>query len=261
MLRLKYRGLSFDFSTAADLVYAAEDDDPLVELPASYEEQFDAKEFPHLYPDWLREAFEPAYFQKEHLVGGGKGYTERLVHPYLAGRDMPFEVAEKLDMRFDPFRLRVLFPVFDWRKRLRGLHGRAIGFPCGGEEWERNLPYKMYPYEGQTNAHIWLGEHWANADEPLVVAESVFDLARVLEVYPNVISPLTATVSAQKVARLRNASRVITLFDQDKAGERARAKLSGGLPTTKISHIELPLGTDAGDHTADEIWDLISHLL
>ncbi len=248
MLRLKHKGLGFDFHTAAELVYAAEDDEPLADLPEPYEDQFEAKEFPHLYPEWLCDAFEPAYH-------------EGAVHPYLAGRGMPFEVAEKLNMRFDSFRLRVLFPVYDHRKRLRGLHGRAVCVPCGGEAWERELPYKAYPYEGQTNAHIWLGEHWADADKPIVVAESVFDLARVLEIYPNVISPLTATFSVKKAERLRNASRVITLFDGDKAGERGRARLNGVLTTTKISHIELPPGTDAADHTADEIWELIQHLL
>ena len=248
MLKLRYMGLEFDFNTAAELVYAAEDGDGLPELPDPYEKQFDEKEAPHLYPEWLADAFEPAYFDGD-------------VHPYLAGRGMPFEIAKKLNMRYDPHRLRVLFPVLDWRGRLRGLHGRAVCLPCGGDEWEQEIPYKMYPYEGQTNAHIWLGEQWASADEPLVVAESVFDLARVLEIYPNVVSPLTATLSAVKIQRLRKASRVITLFDSDKAGERARLKLRQGLTTTDVRHVELPPGTDAGDHTADELREEISHLL
>ena len=247
-LKLKHLGLVFDFATAAELVYDAEEEDPLAELPDPYEDQFNERETPHLYPDWLAEAFEPAYH-------------EGAVHPYLEEREMPFEVAEKLNMRFDPFRLRVIFPVYDWRKRLRGLHGRAVCDPCGGEEWERSLKYKMYPYEGQTNAHIWLGEQWASPDTPLVVAESVFDLARVLECYPNAVSPLTATVSEKKIKRLRQASRVITIFDSDKAGERARMKMTQGLPTTRVSHIELPPGTDAGEHTADELWEEISFYL
>lgn len=245
ILRLKHRGLGFDFATAADLVYAAEDNEPLADLPEPYEDQFTDKAAPHLYPEWLCDAFEAAYHEGE-------------VHPYLKERGMPFEVAAKLDMRFDLFRLRVLFPIRDWRKRLRGLHGRAVCLPCGGEEWEQTIPYKMYPYEGQTNAHIWLGEQWADADTPLVVAESVFDLARVLECYPNVISPLTATVSAKKVARLKQATRVITIFDSDMAGERARLKLTQGLPTTQVSHIQLAPGTDAADHTAEQLWEEIS---
>ncbi|KKL76483.1 hypothetical protein LCGC14_2044440 [marine sediment metagenome] len=248
MLKLKHLGLQFDFHTAAELVYAAEDGEPLVELPDPYEKQFDEKASPHLYPEWLAEAFEPAYFAGD-------------VHPSLAGRGMPFEIAEKLNMRYDPHRLRVLFPVLDWRGRLRGLHGRAVCLPCGGAEWEQEIPYKAYPYEGQTNSHIWLGEHWLDPDSPVVVAESVFDLARVMEAYSNVISPLTATISAAKIKRLRNASRVITLFDGDKAGERGRIKLAQGLPTTNVKHVVLPPGTDAGDHTADEIWGLIEHLL
>jgi hypothetical protein len=248
MLKLKYLGLEFDFHTAAELVYAAEDGQPLADLPEPYEKQFDEKASPHLYPEWLADAFEPAYFNG-------------VVHPYLASRRMGFNIAKKLNMRFDPYRLRVLFPVLDWRGRLRGLHGRAVCLPCGGDPWESELPYKAYPYEGQTNSHIWLGEHWVEPDSPVVVAESVFDLARVLEIYQNVISPLTATLSVAKIKRLRNASRVITLFDSDKAGERARLKLKQGLPTTKVSHIVLPPGTDAGEHTADELWEEIAHLL
>lgn len=261
MLKLKHLGLEFDFHTAAELVYAAEDGQPLADLPDPYEKQFDEKTSPHLYPEWLAEAFEPAYYQKSHTVGGGKEYTEQVVHPYLAGRGMPFYIAKQLNMRFDPYRLRVLFPVLDWRGRLRGLHGRAVCLPCGGDEWEQKIPYKAYPYEGQTNSHIWLGEQWASADDPLVVAESVFDLARVLEVYQNVISPLTASLSAVKIQRLRKASRVITIFDSDKAGERARMKLKQGLPTTDVRHVVLPPGTDAGEHTADELWEALAHLL
>ncbi len=261
MLKLQHLGLEFDFHTAAELVYAAEDGEPLTELPEPYEKQFDEKASPHLYPEWLAEAFEPAYFKTVHTYGGGKEYTDRAVHPYLAGRGMPFEIAEKLNMRYDPHRLRVLFPVLDWRGRLRGLHGRAVCLPCGGDPWESKLPYKMYSYENQTNAHIWLGEQWADADTPLVVAESVFDLARVLEIYPNVVSPLTATLSAVKIARLRKASRVITIFDSDKAGDRARLKLRQGLTTTDVRHVELPPGTDAADHTADELWEAIAYLL
>ncbi len=248
MLKLKHLGLQFDFHTAAELVYAAEDGGEIAELPDPYEKQFDEKASPHLYPEWLAEAFEPAYF-------GGD------VHPYLAGRGMPFGIAEQLNMRFDPHRLRVLFPVLDWRGRLRGLHGRAVCLPCGGDEWEQEIPYKMYPYEGQTNAHIWLGEQWADADTPLVVAESVFDLARVLEIYPNVVSPLTATLSAVKIARLRKASRVLTIFDSDKAGDRARLKLRQVITTTDVRHFELPPGTDDADPTADETWEAIAYLL
>lgn len=261
MLKLRYLGLEFDFNTAAQLVYAAEDGGEIAELPDPYEKQFDEKASPHLYPEWLADAFEPAYFTQEHTLLTGGGHTEKIVHPYLASRGMPFEIAKKLNMRYDPHRLRVLFPILDWRGRLRGLHGRAVCLPCGGDEWESTIPYKMYPYENQTNAHIWLGEQWADADTPLVVAESVFDLARVLEIYPNVVSPLTATLSAVKIARLRKASRVITLFDSDKAGERARLKLTQGLPTTTVKHVVLPPGTDAGEHTADELWEEIHHLL
>jgi len=58
MLKLKHLGLQFDFHTAAELVYAAEDGEPLVELPDPYEKQFDEKATPHLYPEWLAAALK-----------------------------------------------------------------------------------------------------------------------------------------------------------------------------------------------------------
>lgn len=246
--------VEIDFALAIKLITEAEDDAPVSAYPAAYEESVEPRPNEHIYPEYLLDAFEEAYDYCAEM-------DEYSIHPYLAGRDTPYKVAEFLDLRWDSYRGRILFPVRDGRKRLRGLHGRAAPLPASGPEWEHDKPYKMYPFDGRTNAHVWLGEHWADGEEPLVVAESVFDLARVLEVYPNVISPLTATLSVEKIRRIRGAKYVITMFDEDKAGQRARAKLAYYLEDTEVRNIRLHPGTDAGDLSPNEVDAVLSPLL
>jgi len=248
LMLLHEHGVVTNYVEALALIEEAEDGAPLVGGAPEYEEKWDEKPPEHIYPEYLLEAFEEAYDEETGAV-----------HPYLKGRDTPYEVAAKLDLRWDAYRRRILFPVRDGLGRLRGLHGRAVEFPAGGPEWEHDKPYKMYPFEGQTNAHVWLGEHWAEGDRLLVVAESVFDLARVLEVYDNVIAPLSATLSLKKIARIRNAEQIVTIFDEDKAGKRARAKLDYYLTDTDLIHIRLEPGQDAGDLSHTEMKDLLAY--
>jgi len=45
---------------------------------------------------------------------------------YLLGRGVPFDIAQKYDLRYSPSTRRVIFPVYD-QKRLLGWQGRYIG--------------------------------------------------------------------------------------------------------------------------------------
>ncbi len=156
-------------------------------------------------------------------------------------------------MRWDAFRKRICFPVRDDQGRLRGLHGRdATG--------ENSLPYLMYPHEHQTNPHIWLGEHYCDPEKTVVIAESVFDLARVYEHYTNVISPLTASLSKAKIDRLAGISAIVTLFDEDKAGMRARDKLTKYLSKVELLHVSPCEAEDAADLTSEEMRALLEEL-
>lgn len=192
-----------------------------------------------VFPEsWLAE-FEPAYAGDE-------------VHPYLAARRVPAHVAAALDLRFDPLRQRLCFPVRDHHGRLRGLHGRTVHEHVA-------LRYLMYTRDGRCSPEVWLGESWADPERPLVVVESVFDLARVYEVWPNVVCPLTASLGPAKIARLSGVRTILPMFDRDAAGHRARDRLMRALPGVRFLPVELPYdGCDPADLAAAEVRALLA---
>lgn len=247
LAELQMRGAAdLDLGAAWAMVEAAEEGAPLSLGEGDFEESLSWVPEEHPFPEEMREALEPAYARKR-------------VHHYLRRRRVPYRVAKRMDLRYDPWRLRIVFPVRDWRGVLMGLHGRITYRP---PEDDPNPPpvYLMYPCQDQTNPHVWLGEHWTDPEQPVVVAESVFDLARVIEAgFPNAISPLTADMSAAKLARVESLQDVITIFDEDQAGRYARGKLDQALRHARVRHVYLEEGTDAGDLDAAELADLITN--
>lgn len=244
VVELTRLGGEIDVNAALNVLVEAEEGVPLELKGKGYEvDVFEPSEPPHVYPEEILDAFEPA-------IGDG------VVHPYLETRHVPYAVVEKLALLWDPYRYRIVFPVRDFEGRLRGLHGRHDPeYPYAADDV--SVPYKMYPYEGETNAHVWLGEHWLDPEEIVVVAESVFDLARCLEVYDNVLSPLTAGLNVKKTKRLQGVARIVTVFDNDKAGERARKRLRMDLHGVWMKHVYLPPGKDAGDLPPGQLADLL----
>ncbi len=190
------------------------------------------------YPEWLLDGFEPVLH-------------EGVLHPYLVHRRVDVWVARALDFRWDPFRSRIIVPIRDFRGSLCGIHGRSVG---GGEP-----RYYAYGYLGRYNPQVWWGEHWVDFTSPVWVAESVFDLAAVFAFQQNVLSPLGATLSASKVARLRamNPISVHTVFDGDPAGQRARIRLEQAMSPTPVAHCVPPSGMDAGGMDRSSLKQLI----
>lgn len=176
-----------------------------------------------VFPEsWLAE-FEPAH-------------AEGRVHPYLQGRHVPYAVARALDLRFDPMRARICFPVRDVHGRLRGLHGRSIYDHV-------RLRYLMYTLEDEhgekrCSPDVWLGEAWVDPERPVVVVESVFDLVPVYQCYRNVMTPLMASLNARKLARLAGIRTVVPMFDADRAGALALETLKKGLGRTALVPIQ-----------------------
>lgn len=192
-----------------------------------------------VFPEWMVEGMDPAY-------------TAGAVHPYLASRHVPYWIAERLNIRYDVNKDRIVFPFRDASGILRGLHGRALG--------KAHPKYLYYPYEEQTNGGMWFGEHICQPGKPVVMPESVFDLARVLEVYPNVLSPWGATPGPQKLARIEGwFPAIYTLFDNDEAGDLGRRTIANYYgETAHVQHMYLPRQIkDAGDCHPDWIANIL----
>lgn len=196
----------------------------------------------------------PLPFPESWLSSLERAYHFPDVHPYLAQRQMPFEVARRLDIRFDLPNRRIVFPIRDFSGVLKGLHGRAIDDTI-------SLKYLAYTHEGRTNQDTWFGEEWVNPEKPVLIAESVFDLARVYQVYRNVISPLTANPARLKLKLLAEFPSVWTLFDNDKAGAQGQLKIAqatGG----NAKHLTVPHGLkDPGEMTYQQVGALLEPFL
>lgn len=217
-----------EFKQAMRMIVAEEDDDG-VDLELDLEEDLDDQVFPE---SWLA-SFQPAYSGDQ-------------VHWYLEQRGVPARVAAELDLRYMHSQDRVCFPIRNWDGDLIGLHGRAV-------EDDVQPRYRVIRYRGQKNLLGWLGESWVKPWEPVVLAESVFDLARVYQVYRNVMCPLTASLSDRKVERIAVLDHVVTYFDSDKAGDFARARVERCLAKpTVVEHLR-PIGQDPGDMTVAQV--------
>ncbi len=201
------------------------------------------------------EVQEDFVFPEKWLERFSVAYHEGQVHAYLEERGMPYEIAEALDLRYMHSEDRVCFPIRNWNMELVGLHGRAV--------LDAVQPrYRMITYKGRKNPIAWLGESWIDTTKPVVLAESVFDLARVYQVYRNVACPLTSSMSTRKVERIDRLDSVVTMFDPDEAGNSARRKVRGILSRNSVvSHVELFDDRDPGEMSVYEVAEVLAPLV
>jgi hypothetical protein len=216
--------VSVKWGEALAMVERAEIDEEFnFDLPDIEEVLFGEKAQPHIFPDWWVDSF-PSWRDAPLAV------------QYLEQRWVPAEIADRLEIRFDTEQRRVCFPVRDFSKRLRGLHGRAI-------DEDTDPRYRMYRYAKRNCPEIWLGESWVDLTKPIVVVEGPFDLTSVMRVYPNVVCPLFATPSLAKLRRMNDALDWITLLDRGKGGDTGREKVEKALTSDHIvTHLQPPRG-------------------
>lgn len=172
---------------------------------------------------------------------------------YLHKRGLDQDVIEALDLRYDTDKDTICFPIRDFDGVLCGLRGRRLA-PTDDQP-----RYHLYgDHEGRRNTQVWYGEAWLDFDQPLVIAESVFDAASVFRVYRNVCAPMSVSFSEARTKRLKGATEIITLFDNDKAGTKARQRMDKYLPKTPMRHLYLPEGVkDPGECTVEELIELL----
>lgn len=176
---------------------------------------------------------------------------------YVESRGMHLPTLAQMDVRFDPFRKRVVWPVRDFKGRLMGLHGRSI---IKGVEPR----YKMYPFKqpdgsNWTNAKVWLGEHWVDLLKPIIVVEGPVDLARVRRFYANTVCPLFATPSVEKLKRMADAPEWWTFLDRGTGGTIGRKRIENLFKDTMVvGHLIPPEHRkDPGEMTDGEILDIL----
>jgi hypothetical protein len=137
---------------------------------------------------------------------------------YLNSRAVPTTLWSDLELRYDVSRKMVCFPYFNTGGRLAGMRGRAI--------MTSNYPHHEYSWNSYNNSKLVLyGENRIDWMKPVVIVEGEFDYCRVLQVYPNVVANLTATLSERKLVTLEMAVSIIGFWDSDEAGRTAAKRM------------------------------------
>lgn len=200
------------------------------------------------------QAAEPMVeFSEDWLESFPVAHRVKRANQYLQSRGLNRSMMVFADIRYDTSLDAVAFPIRDFQGVLRGLRARKLK-PSKDEG-----PYHIYrTKEGKQNPLVWYGEWYLNFALPVVVVESLFDVMSILRVYGNVCAPMSAGFSEQKARRLRAATRIISFFDEDKAGYKARERLRKALPFTPITNVYCPSAMDPGDLSGSEISKLIA---
>lgn len=190
------------------------------------------------YEDAAQKVTKDILFPEEWLATFQPVWRFREAMDYLHHRHLPLRLVGHLDVRFDAVSRRVCFPYRNGQGKLVGLQGRAI-------DPSNSLRYLQYRYQAKTNPWAWLGEEGVDFDQPVVLCEGPFDLARIVQHYPNVMASFTSGLSYDKLRRLSSASELVTFYDYGKGGDEARKKVNKAYPNLPRTHLVPP--ADSGD--------------
>lgn len=207
-------------------------------------------------------------FSEDWLCSFPPARKVKVAREYLASRGVDPYTVHDLDLRWDPKRATVCFPIRDIYGRLCGLRGRRVA-PQEGQPSYHMYKTKDGP-DGRYNRLVWLGENRVDWDKPVLMVESVFDYAACFPLYENVVAPLTVGMGPRKVKRMASALDIVTLFDLGAGGNKARQLIDKYLPSNYRRHL-LPFGPhrykpgedakDPGEMRQPELYALLaSHL-
>lgn len=169
---------------------------------------------------------------------------------YLTERGITAEVSEHFDIRFDPMRYRVVFPLYDRAQRFRGTIGRTL---IPNPEGPR---YFYYPYKGNApRGFTWFNENALDLSKPVVVVEGIFDALKVWQTYRNVTAALSIAFRSPGLGWHTDVKRWVSMFDVGKGGQLAKGRLYDlAVPGSRVWHLPPPPGRDdPGDSTPEEI--------
>ena len=134
--------------------------------------------------------------------------------------DAGLVVQNERGLRYDRFRERITFPIYNQRGRLIGFGGRIIG---KGEPKYLNSPETELFHKGSELYGLWENRTGIRKAATVLVVEGYMDvvsLARYGVDYA--VATLGTATTAEHIGKLIKASnRIVFSFDGDKAGQRA----------------------------------------
>ena len=188
---------------------------------------------------------------------------------YLAGRDIPLEIAAQQGLGFAPrgpafaeamrqlgleervlleagllvkrddgtvgprFRARLLFPIRDLRGRVVGFGGRLL---AEGEPKYLNSPESPIYHKGSMLYNLHEAKQAVRREEAVILVEGYFDVLRlVMAGIDHVVAPLGTALTPDQAALLRRfAPLAFLLYDSDSAGLRATFRAADELLRHKL---------------------------
>lgn len=239
LMHLKGQSLGMNLGAAYKLVEA--DEEQKLNLTIKDWGVQTEKKPEYVIPEWWLDTFPMAW-------------PVPYAREYLESRCVDEQIAAKCDVRWDRSGRLVCFPVRNAEGDLVSMRGRRTA-PLPGQP-----TYHVYPYMGQQNGQAWLGEHLVDYSKPVLMPESVFDYTSCLRVYDNCVSPMSVGINAERMKRMSKCAEVVTLFDQGKGGDKARAIVKKSLGSAFVVHL-VPTEKDAGAMSVESLVKLLSPVL
>lgn len=194
-------------------------------------------------------------------------YAFRDAIDFLANRRTPLQVIQDFDLRWDAAYKRIVFPTFLKGKVCAGLEGRFINFNADIVGMDTATKYWVYthsPKKGDAprsnSGIVWFRQSKLRLSKPVVLAEGVFDAARIYQHYRNVTAISGAFISPAKLAYLKQFKQVILLPDNDATGERSALTLKELYPAVQIVRVPTRY-KDAGEMPSAEMRSLLEEHL
>ena len=155
---------------------------------------------------------------------------------HLAGKDVPLEMmveagllvtGDDVQVPYDRFRDRVMFPICDLRGRVVAFGGRALSAEVPAKYL--NSPDTPLFNKGRLLYNYHLARNPAHERGTVVAVEGYVDVISLsVAGFPNAVAPLGTALTEEQLALLwRMADEPILCFDGDKAGP------PGGLPSAR----------------------------
>jgi DNA primase len=197
-----------------------------------FEERLLAKEA-QVFRDYLKARKVPQPLWAEFKIGAHLG-GPKLLHDVLAKKSFNLDIAVHLGLLgrspsgeiFDRFQGRLMFPIVDEKGRTRGFGGRTLG--------NDHPKYINSPKTSHFDkSRLFFGTNLASKDIPrkgyAVLVEGYLDVISLHEFgVTNALGSMGTSLTAEQIRILKRlSSRVISLYDADRAGLAATEKNLG----------------------------------
>jgi DNA primase len=195
----------------------------------------------------FRIGYAPAerFALKEHLGGLGVAVADMIEAGLLVSGD-------DIQIPYDRFRDRVMFPIADFAGRIVAFGGRALDKDAPAKYL--NSPETPLFHKGRTLYNGAAARKAANQGAPLIAVEGYVDvIAMVTAGYEATVAPLGTALTEDQLALVwKMADEPILCFDGDAAGRRAAYRaVDLALPHIKpgksLRFASLPQGHDPDD--------------